>query len=336
MQTLSEYEYLNRDELLQGVVNWMEKESPMLRALSMKPMHGNSLKYNVSTVLPPVQWTTAGTQLSEGSGTFVQRTADIYTMIQNQYTDKGEIEKNITQNPETRDLEMAAQAIAQTFEDVLIFGQTSTTSKALEFKGLFKLLAEIESEATVDLDGATVPHEGNNDQVLLGSATSGQLTMAMIDALIDMIKPGKPDVLLMSRMTRRYLNTLQRASGGSSGTVLQGENSFGVRMETFDHIPLYISDWIPDNLQDGASSILDIQNHIRSTTRAGGDDNSVIFALQLGENKVTGLQAANMRHERDTFSADFDAITNRLIWQVGLAAFRKFSIAGLVNFSVDS
>lgn len=336
MQTIAEYEYLNRDELMQGVVDWLTKESPMLNALSMRPMQGNSLKYNVSTVLPPVQWTVAGTQLSEGSGTFVQRTADIYRMIQNQYTDKGEIEKNPTQNPETRDMELAAQAMAQEFEDVLIFGQTSTTSNSLQYKGLFKLLAEIESESTVDLDGATVPHEGNNSQVLVGSATSAQLTMAMIDALIDMCKPGKPDVLLMSRMTRRYLNTLQRASGGSSGTILEGESTFGIRMETFDHIPLYIDDWIPDNLQDGSGSVLDIQNHVRSTARAGGDDNSVIFALQLGENKVTGLQAANLRHERDVFSANFDAVTNRLIWQVGLAAFRKFSIAGLVNFSVDS
>ncbi len=336
MQTIAQYEYLNRDILLEGIVDWLTKESPMLNALSMKSVQGNSVKYNVSTVLPPIQWTTAGTQLSEGSGTFVQRTADIYTMIQNQYTDKGEIAKNATQNPETRDMEQAAQALAQEFEDVLIFGQTSTTSKALEFKGLLKLLAEIESESTTDLDGATVPHEGNNSQVLVASATSTQLAMAMVDALIDMIKPGKPDVLLMSRMTRRYLNTLQRASGGSSGTVLQGENSFGVRMETFDHIPLYISDYVPDNLTDGSSSILDIAAHVRSTTRTGGDDNSVIFALQLGEHKVTGLQAAPLRHERATFSPDFDAITNRLIWQVGMAAFRKFSIAGLINFSVDS
>jgi hypothetical protein len=158
----------------------------------------------------------------------------------------------------------------------------------------------------------------------------------MIDALVDMNKPGKPTALLMSRMTRRYLNTLQRASGGSSGTIMEGESTFGRRMQTFDDIPLYISDYVPDNLQDGASSILDIQNHVRSTVRAGGDDNSVIFAIQLGEDKVTGLQAANLRHERDEFSPDYDAITNRLVWQVGLAAFRKFSIAGLVNFSVDT
>ena len=336
MLTMAQYEYLNRDILLSGVVDWMVKESPMLNALPMKTVQGNSVKYNVSTVLPPIQWTTAGTQLSEGSGTFVQRTADIYTMIQNQYTDKGEIAKNATQNPETRDMELASQALSQEFEDVLIFGQTSSTAQALEFKGLLKLIAEIESETTVDLDGHTTPHQGNNSQVLAANDTSTTLAMSFVDALIDMIKPGKPTALLMSRMTRRGLNTLQRASGSTGGTILQGESSFGVRMETFDHIPLYISDYVPDNIIDssGTNGVIPINTHSRATARVDGYNNSVIIAFQLGEDKVSGLQAAQMRHERDIFSADYDAITNRLIWQVGVAAFRKFSIACLINFYV--
>jgi len=334
MLTIAQYEYLNRDVLLSGVVDWMVKESPMLNALPMKPMQGNSIKYNVSTVLPPIQWTTAGTQLSEGSGTFVQRTADIYTMIQNQYTDKGEIAKNATQNPETRDIELASQALSQEFEDTLIFGQTTSTSNTLEFKGLIRLLCEIESESTTDLDGSTTGGAGNNTQVLAASTTSAALAMSQIDELVDQIKPGKPDCLLMSRRTRRGLNTLQRASGGSSGTVLQGETSFGVRMETFDHIPLYISDYVPDNIVDSTATVVAPASYVKTTTRADGNDNSIVIALQLGEDKVCGLQAAPIRHERDTFSADYDAITNRLIWQVGLAAFRKFSIACLVNFYV--
>lgn len=333
MLTIAQYEYLNQDVLLRGVVNWLVRESPMLAALPMKSMQGNSLKYNVSTVLPPVQWTTAGTQLSEGSGTFVQRTADIYTMLQNQYTDKGEIAKNPLQDPETRDMELASQAMAQDWEDVLIFGQTTTTSNALQFKGLLKLIAELESEATTDLDGSVYTVlAGNNSQVVASSTTSTALAMAHIDATIDQVKPGKPDVLLMSRMTRRKLNALQRASGGSSGTVLQGESSFGVRMETYDHIPLYISDYVPDNIADATSTIVDIAAYVKATTRVAGTDNSVLFALQLGEDKFTGLQAANLRHERDNFSADFDAITNRLIWQVGTALLRKYSAAILVNF----
>lgn len=336
MLTIAQYEYLNRDILLSGIVDWLVKESPMLNALPMKVMQGNSLKYNVSTVLPPIQRVTTGTQLSEGSGTFVQRTADIYTYVQNQYTDKGEIAKNLTQNPETRDMELASQGMAQAFEDDLIFGQTTSTANTLALKGLIKLICELESETTTDLDGHTTPHQGNNSQVLAASDTSAALAMSQLDALIDMIKPGKPTALLMSRMTRRGLNTLQRASGGTSGTVLQGETSFGVRMETFDHIPLYISDYVPDNIINSSDTNgrIDIAAHSRSTARTDGYDNSIVIAFQLGEDKVTGLQAAPIRHERHEFTEDYDAVINRLVWQVGLAALRKFSIACLINFYV--
>jgi len=50
MLTIAQYEYLNRDVLLSGVVDWMVKESPMLNALPMKSVQGNSIKYNVSMV----------------------------------------------------------------------------------------------------------------------------------------------------------------------------------------------------------------------------------------------------------------------------------------------
>ena len=42
MQTLTEYEYLDRDMILSGIVDWMVKESPLLGALPMKPIQGNS------------------------------------------------------------------------------------------------------------------------------------------------------------------------------------------------------------------------------------------------------------------------------------------------------
>jgi len=43
-----------------------------------------------------------------------------------------------------------------------------------------------------------------------GGAT---LTLSMLDQLIDAVKGGKPDMLLMSRRSRRKINALVRASG---------------------------------------------------------------------------------------------------------------------------
>lgn len=326
MQTLSQYEYLDRDMILKGVVDWLVKESPLLGALPMKPTQGNSLKYNVSTALPTASWTTVGTQLSESTGTFEQRSTDIYTLIQNAYTDKSQIALNATQDPEAVDAALAAQAMAHEFEKTLIIGQTSVDSSTLQFKGLLRMIAELETPSTIDLDAI------NNDQIIAGTTSTGALTMVKIDELIDQIKPGKPDMLLMSRRMRRKLTALQRASG--SGLQLVESKLFGLIMNHYDEVPIYVSDWILDNYPEGSSSVQAISTYdFNAAAVAGTNENSVMFALQIGDDKVTGLHAGEMKHEREEFVEDYNAIANRYVWYVGLACFKKYSLAVLTGIN---
>ena len=326
MQTLTQYEYLDRDMILKGVANWLVMESPLIGALPMKPVSGNSLKYNVSTALPTASWVTIGTQISESTGTYVQRTTDIYTLIQNAYTDKGAIALNATQDPEAIDAELAAQAMAHEFEKMLIIGQTSIDSSTLQFKGLLRILAELETEDTTDLDAS------NNDQIIAVDTTSGSLTMALMDELVDAIKPGKPDVILCSRRVRRKLNALMRASGTSGSGVYDTESAlFGKKVSYYDGIPVYASDWILDNYPNNSSYALDITAYDFNLARTTHYDNSVIIALQFGEDKVTGLHAGEMKHEREEFVEDYNAICNRYIWYCGLACFKKYSLAALIG-----
>ena len=321
MQTLTQYEYLDRDMILRGVMDWLVKESPLVGALPMMPVAGNSLKYNVSLTLPTATFTTVGTQLSESTGTFEQRTADIYTLIQTSYTDKGQITLNSTQDPEAIDAQLAAQSMAHKLEKTLIIGRTSVDSTTLEFKGFLQVVAELESVTTTDLDAI------NNDQVIAGTASTGALTMASMDELIDQIKPGKPDLLLMSRRMRRKLNTLSRATQ-SSGLELSELNLFGVKMPSYDGVPIFVSDWLLDNYAEGSSSVQTIVDYdFDAAAVASTNENSVIFAMQFGADKVSGLHAGQMTHERETFVEDYNAIANRYTMMVGLACFSKFSLA---------
>lgn len=328
MQILSQYQYLDRDMILRGVVDWLMKESPLIGALPMKSIQGNSLKYNVSTALPTASWTTVGTQISESTGTYEQRSTDIYTLIQNAYTDKSQIALNATQDPEAVDAALAAQAMAHEFEKTLITGQTSVDSNSLQFKGLLRILAELETATTTDLDGT------NNDQVLVASATTGALSLPLMDELIDMIKPGKPDFLLMSRRMRRRLNVLMRAAG-TSGLQMTDAALFGIKASHYDTVPIYVSDWLLDNYQDGSGSSLAIASYDFNGTysTANSLDNSIIFAMQIGDDKVTGLHAGEMKHEREEFVEDYNAIANRYIWYCGLACFKKYSLAAMINVS---
>jgi hypothetical protein len=328
MQTLTQYEYLDRDMILRGVVDWLVKESPLTGAFPMKSIQGNSYKYNISLTLPTASWLTVGDQIAESTGTFEQRSTDIYTLIQNAYTDKSAIALNSTQNPEAIDAAFAAQAMAHEFEKTLIVGQTSTGSTTKQFKGLLRIIAEFESSSTTDLD------DSNNDQVLKAADNTGALSMVLMDELIDMIKPGKPDLLLMSRLSRRRLNVLSRASS-SSGLMITDSELFGKKVAHFDEIPIYVSDWLPDNFPDNSSGVTTISTYDYDAARstASSLDNSMIFAMQLGEQKVQGLHAGEMKHEREEIVEDYNAILNRYVWYCGLMCASKYSLAVLTSTS---
>ena len=328
MQTLTQYEYLDRDMILKGVVEWIVMESPLTHALPMKPMKGNSLKYNVELSLPTANWLTVGSQISESTGTYEQRTTDVYTMLVNSYTDKSQIALNATQDPEAVDIALAAKAMAHEFEKTMIIGRTSVDSDTLQFKGLLRMLAELETVSTTDLDAI------DNDMVIAGGAESDGLSMVDMDELVDLIKPGKPDMLLMSRRMRRKLNALSRASG-TTGLALAQADQFGIKMMHYDEIPILVSDWLLDNFANGSSSALDITAYDFDAARDTNVDNSIIIAMQLGEDKVTGLNAGEMTHEREEFVEDYNAIANRFTWYVGAACFKKYSLAALINIDPD-
>lgn len=328
MRTATQFEYLDRDALLSGVVEWIVKESPILQMLGFNSIQGNSYKYDVELTLPTATWSTTGDIITESSGTVEQRSTSIYTLIQNCRTDKTKIALNSTQDPEQIDIKAGAKAMAHEFERCFILGQTSTLSNSKQFKGILRILAELESASTTDLDAV------NNSQVIANSATSAALTMAKIDELIDAIKGGKPDILLTDRYTRRKITGLQRASG--SGMTMTQPNEFGLIMPTYDGIPIVVSDWMPYNVQDGSSSVLAIASYDASATYASGYDNGMIIAMKFGEQDVTGLDAGAMTHERHEFSESYNAVTNRFVWNVGLACFKKYSLAALINIDVDA
>ncbi|MFA5937256.1 MAG: major capsid protein [Candidatus Paceibacterota bacterium] len=324
MLTKTQSDYLKSDLVLAGVWDTIVKESPLTKALPFKAINNDIIKYNLELTMPTVSWLQPKDQITENTGTVEQRTTNIYTLVGDADTDKSMIAMNPLQNPESIDIEAKAKAMSHAFEKAFIYGQTSTSSSTKEFKGLMRILAELESSTTTDLDGI------NNSQVIPGHATSAPLTMAMMDELLDAIKPGKADALLMSKRMSRWLTGLARASG-SSGLMVTDSKLFGMAMPTYDGIPIYESDWIPDNLPDASSSVLTISTYNQSTTRASTLDNSIIFALKIGEEDVTALQAGAMKHERETFVEDYNVIRNRFSWNVSAMCKKKFSMAALIN-----
>jgi len=147
----------------------------------------------------------------------------------------------------------------------------------------------------------------------LGMAVNGAtLTLSKIDQLIDLVKGGKPDLLLMSRRSRRKVMTLAWAAGTN---LLIGEGKLGQVVEYYNGIPVAISDWVKDNYVVGTSS-----------------DCSAIFAFQMGEGAVCGLSSPEMiQVERLGSLETKDASRTRVKWYVSLANFSIVKAAMLTG-----
>lgn len=147
----------------------------------------------------------------------------------------------------------------------------------------------------------------------LGSGANGAtLSLASLDKLIDLVRGGKPDLLLMSRRSRRKIQNLARAAGTN---LLIGEGKLGEVVEYFNGIPVAISDWVKDSYTVGTSS-----------------DCSAIFAFQMGEGAVCGLTSPEMiQVERLGSLETKDASRTRVKWYVSLALFSVVKAAMLTG-----
>ncbi|MCH8994610.1 MAG: phage major capsid protein, partial [Chloroflexi bacterium] len=140
----------------------------------------------------------------------------------------------------------------------------------------------------------------------------GTLTLAKLDELVDLIKAGKPDMLLMSKRSRRTLNSLARSAGSFLET---DRNEFGQMVQFYDGVPVGLSDDISDAKTVGTSS-----------------DTSTIYAVQFGEGGVAGLTAPGSLQVEDVGSLTTqDATRTRVKWYVSLAVFNDLKLAKLIG-----
>jgi len=225
---LDEAAKLSNDILLQGVVETIIKDSPILQQLPFIEIVGNGLTYNQEKTLPTIDFYDVGDPWAESAPTFEQKTANLKIMGGDADVDNFlKATRSNIQDLEAAVIELKTKALRRKFEETFIYGDSETNTK--QFDGLMKLI-----------DTTTA-----SDQVIAMGATGDTLTLAKLDELIDVIKGGKPDMLLMSRRSRRKINALVRAAGGMMET---DRDKWGNFIQLWDGIPVGVSDWILDHL----------------------------------------------------------------------------------------
>jgi len=300
--TLAEAAKLSNDMLLQGVVETIVKDSPVLQQLSFIEIAGNGLTYNQEKTLPTIDFYDVGDTWAESTPTFEQKTANLKIMGGDADVDNFlKATRSNIQDLEAAVVELKAKALRDKFEDTFIYGNATTNPK--QFDGLRKLI-----------DTTTA-----SNYVIAMGPTGSTLTLAKLDELIDAIKGGKPDLLLMSRRSRRKINALVRAAGGMIET---DKDKWGNFIQLWDGIPIGVNDWILDThvLTGGVE------------TATTGGTCSTIYAFQMGEGALCGLTSPGHLTVEPIGSLETkDASRTRIKWYCSLALFSSIKAAALIG-----
>ncbi len=300
--TLEEASKLSNDILLQGVVETIVKDSPIVQRLPFIEIVGNGLTYNQEKTLPTIDFYDVGDTWAESTPTFEQITATLKIMGGDADVDNFlKATRSNIQDLEAAVVELKAKALRRKFEETFIYGDATANPK--QFDGLRELI-----------DTATA-----SDQVIAMGATGATLTLDKLDELIDAIKGGKPNMLLMSRRSRRKINALVRAAGAMMDT---DRDTWGNFIQLWDGIPIGVNDWILDT-----HTLVDSLE-----TATTGGTCSTIYAIQFGEGALCGLTSpGHLQVEPIGSLEDKDATRTRIKWYVSLALFSSIKAAALIG-----
>ena len=301
--TLDEAAKLSNDVLLQGVVETIIKDSPLLQQMPFIEIVGNALTYNRESALPSAEWHAVNDDwVTSPAITFSQKTATLAILGQNADVDNyiKQTRSNI-QDVESAIIELTAKAVRHELEDTFVYGNSTTTPN--QFDGLIEL---------INTDAAS-------DQVIAMGATGATLTLTKIDELIDAIKGGKPDLLMMSRRSRRKLNALARAAGNN---LEVGTGKLGEFVQLYNGIPIAINDFI-----------LNTHTLVDSLETAfTGGASSTIYAFQFGEDGLCGLTGPGGLQVQPIGPMETkDADRTRVKWYVSMALFSTIKAAALIG-----
>jgi len=302
--TLDEAAKLSNDVLLVGVIETVIKECPLLQEIPFVEIVGNALTYNREKALPSAEWHAVNADWSTSPAVELDKlTATLAILGQNADMDNyiKQTRSNI-QDVESAIVELTAKAVRHELEDKFLYGDSAGATN--QFDGLIKL---------IDTSQA-------GSQVVTMAGTGDTLTLTKMDEVIDAVRGGKPDLLMMSRRSRRKINALIRASG--SAFMETERNRFGEFIQLYNGIPIAINDFIKDThtLVDGYE-----------TAYTGGSC-STIYAFQMGEGSVCGLTGPGGLQAVPIGELEGkDASRTRVKWYVSIADFSQVKRAALIG-----
>ncbi len=302
MPTLSEYAKLSNDEVKVGVIEEIIKYDDLFSRLQFKSIEGNSLSYNRELTNPAAATFAVGGTWVDSDPTFTNKTATLQIVgvqsSQDQYI--AQTRSNIQDQTAVLWGRMG-KGVGEKVKTLIVTGDPDAVGT--EWEGLTSLL--LGETRMMAMDDGAVDGAG---------AAETELTLDRLDAMIDLVNPGMPDILMMNRTMRRKLTALSRGTGG--GVIMNELNQFGQQVTFYNGIPIVVNDRITNAEQYEAAGTWP------SSTATS------IFALKLGE-----------ENDGYTILHNGDFVDNLSIQDIGLKenknerGYRMVSYLQAVTFS---
>jgi hypothetical protein len=305
--TLVEAAKRSNNVLQKGVLELFIKDDPILQKLQFKDIKGNGLTYNEETTLSDAQFYAVNDTWVEGTSTITPATAVTQILGGDADVDNFlRITRGNMQDLMAEQIDSKTKAIKRTFLDMFWYGDKDNDLNG--FNGLHNLINRVSSAESYN----TVP-------TATSSGTPILLSLERVEEALDAIKNGSADVVVMTKLMRRYINKYLNGVGGITKTDIQGET-----VQTLFEVPIVTSDHL-SNDESCDQSYTDVWGNTRyghngdDGVALGDDDNGTsIFCLQFGPKAVCGIQSLAMTTEKFKKLETKDASRVRIKWYPGL------------------
>jgi len=310
-KTLVDAAKLSNDVLQAGVIELIVKDDPIFAMIPFKDIVGNGLTYNVETTEATAQFYSVGDTWVESTGTTTQTTATLKILGGDSDVDNFLLETRSNINDLKQEaLEAKIKAVKKEFMDEFFYGHTTLDAKG--FNGLHELV-ENETYNTVAVGGT--------------SGNPAALSMTKLEEGIDKVKGIKPQMLVMSKLMRRSINTYKQAAGGITYTDLGNRRV----MELFE-LPVYACDFVGDteNILHAYASTYGYDNDVTTA-----DDGTSIFVLSFAPQACCGIQKGPLTIESFPKLETKDASRYRIKWYVSLMLQNILTCAKVTGIDPD-
>jgi hypothetical protein len=321
--TLVEAAKYSNDVLQRGVIEKIVYDDPIFERLPFVDILGNGLTYNVEKTMSGASFYAVGDTWSESTSEVDQLTATLKIMGGDADVDNFlKATRSNVNDLMQEQIDAKIKALRDLFHRCLWYGYA--TADANHFDGVHYLVRS-----------STSPYN-NTVAVATTSGTPVALSLERLEKAIDLCKDGA-DLIVMSKLMRRYINKYLNGVGGITKTEIMGKT-----VQTLFDVPVVTDDRVSDDesadLAYGTNEAgTTVYGHNYADGIAIGDDDNAtsIFVVKFAPYALCGCQNSAPVTEDVGKLENKDAERLRIKWYASVMLQKIITCAKVTGVDPD-